>query len=236
MSIVIAGFLLGISLIVAIGPQNALIIKQGIKREAVVAVLAVCMLSDILLILGGTAGVGELIERAPIALVILKWLGAAYLAWFGFSCFRDAFKKDADALTVESETSPHAVSPSDSDFGHSSGGSVTTKTTTQALPQVQTTTRTWLKPVLAALAFTWLNPAAYIDAVIMLGGMANQYGTSGRWLFAAGALLASMTWFPLLGYGSTRFSTVLSQPQAWRFINFAIGCIMVMMCIRLLMH
>lgn len=235
MSIVIAGFLLGISLIVAIGPQNALIIKQGIKREAVVAVLAVCMLSDILLILGGTAGVGELIERAPIALVILKWLGAAYLAWFGFSCFRDAFKKDAGALTVESDSAPGITSPTSSDFGHS-GGSVTTKTTTKTQPQIQTTTHTWLKPVLAALAFTWLNPAAYIDALIMLGGMANQYGTSGRWLFAAGALLASMTWFPLLGYGSARFSTILSQPQAWRFINFAIGCIMVMMCIRVLMH
>ncbi|AKK05724.1 lysine efflux permease [Corynebacterium mustelae] len=235
MSIVIAGFLLGISLIVAIGPQNALIIKQGIKREAVVAVLAVCMLSDILLILGGTAGVGELIERAPIALVILKWLGAAYLAWFGFSCFRDAFKKDAGALTVESDSSPGTTSPTSSDFGHS-GGSVTTKTTTKTQPRTQTTTHTWLKPVLAALAFTWLNPAAYIDALIMLGGMANQYGTSGRWLFAAGALLASMTWFPLLGYGSARFSTILSQPQAWRFINFAIGCIMVMMCIRVLMH
>lgn len=80
MSIAIAGFLMGLSLIVAIGPQNALIIRQGVKREGVLAVLLVCIISDVILIFGGTAGVGALVERAPVALVALKWLGAAYLS------------------------------------------------------------------------------------------------------------------------------------------------------------
>ncbi|MCS4489786.1 LysE/ArgO family amino acid transporter [Corynebacterium sp. ES2794-CONJ1] len=224
MSIVIAGFLLGISIIVAIGPQNALIIRQGIKREAVGAVVAVCLISDILLIFGGTAGVGAIIERAPIILTILKYAGASYLAWFGLSCFRDAFKPKGGSMVIE-QSSPTA--PVD---GASGSGGVQVKV------RPQQRTRTWTKPVLAALAFTWLNPAAYIDALIMLGGMANQYGTSGRWYFATGALIASVVWFPLIGFGSSYFSHILAKPSSWRIINAAIGCIMAVMCVRLLMH
>ena len=63
MSIAVAGFLLGLSLIVAIGPQNALVIRQGVKREGLIVVLAICILSDIFLIFGGTAGVGVIIEK-----------------------------------------------------------------------------------------------------------------------------------------------------------------------------
>ena len=61
----LTGFALGLSLIVAIGPQNALIIKQGIRKQALIPVLAVCIISDILLIFGGTAGIGAIVERVP---------------------------------------------------------------------------------------------------------------------------------------------------------------------------
>lgn len=228
MSIAFAGFLMGLSLIVVIGPQNALIIRQGIKREGLIPILVVCILSDVILIFGGTAGVGALVDRAPIALVVLKWLGVAYLLYFGFTCFKEAFKRHGQALTVE-QSEPVAYEPTSS---ASSG--VITKTRTKAQPK--STQRTWVKPVLAALAFTWLNPAAYIDVLVMLGGIANQHGPDGRWVFALGALCASLTWFPFIGYTSTRFSTVLSRPAVWRYINVAIGIIMMIMCARLIMH
>ncbi len=241
MSIIIAGFLLGISLIVAIGPQNALVIRQGIKRQAVGVVLTVCIISDIILTTAGTAGVGALVDRAPIALTILKWLGATYLAWFGYNCFKDAFATTGRAIEINSNT-PHNDSTS-----NSTQHPPTTETATPSRAKVATPTRTiatttttpkahWLKPVLAALAFTWLNPATYIDTLVMLGGIANQHGEDGRWLFCLGALMASFLWFPLLGIGAIKFSRVLSQPQAWRAINFTIGCIMVIMCIRLVLH
>ncbi len=106
MSIAVAGFLLGLSLIVAIGPQNALVIRQGVKREGLIVVLAICILSDIFLIFGGTAGVGVIIEKAPLALVALKWFGAAYLAWFAVSCFRDMVKPRAlDSSATDDGTS-----------------------------------------------------------------------------------------------------------------------------------
>lgn len=230
MSIVVAGFLLGISLIVAIGPQNALIIRQGIKREAITAVVAVCLTSDVFLILGGTAGVGVLIEQAPIILTILKWAGAAYLAWFGLVCFKDAFKRSGDSIVIQQHNDDLQA------YTSSGSSSATTSIATKSQVQQSTVTKTWKKPVLAALAFTWLNPAAYIDALVMLGGMANQHGSTGRWYFAAGALLASLLWFPLLGYGAARFSHILARPQAWRVINFAIGIIMAVMCVRVIMH
>ncbi|AFM07236.1 LysE/ArgO family amino acid transporter [Corynebacterium pseudotuberculosis] len=243
MSIAIAGFLMGLSLIVAIGPQNALIIRQGVKREGVLAVLLVCIISDIILIFGGTAGVGALVERAPIALVVMKWLGAAYLLYFGISCWRDALKRRGDALTVEETEPEYAESIEIRSQQHSNSSLITAPKTRLGKPSQRSSVekthaphRPWVKPVLAALAFTWLNPAAYIDVLVMLGGIANQHGETGRWVFASGALAASFVWFPFIGFTSLRFAHVLARPTVWRYINIAIGVIMFIMCARLLMH
>lgn len=215
MSVFFSGVVIGLSLIVAIGPQNALIIKQGIKREHVVSILVVCLLSDVFLILGGTLGVGMLIERAPLFLVTLKWFGAAYLAYFAFTCFRDALRP-AETTVVE-EVSP----------GFS--------THTSPSPPATRTKTSWRKPVLTALAFTWLNPAAYIDALVMLGGIANQHGDVLRWYFAAGALLASCIWFPTIGFLSVKGASILQRPTMWRNINIVIGLVMVYMTVKLIL-
>ena len=74
-----AGLLTGLALIVAIGAQNAFVLRQGIRREHVGVVVLVCLLSDALLILAGTAGIGVIVERVPVVLEILRWGGAAYL-------------------------------------------------------------------------------------------------------------------------------------------------------------
>lgn len=102
MSIVLAGFVLGLSLIVAVGPQNAMLLKYGIRRDHIGLIIVVCALSDVILITSGTAGVGYLVERFPNALEALKYIGAAYLAFFTFTCFRDAFKTKGEAIDVES--------------------------------------------------------------------------------------------------------------------------------------
>ena len=216
-SVLLAGFSLGLSLIIAIGPQNAYIIKMGIKRDHVGPILLACLLSDVILINAGTAGVGFLVERFPTALVVIKYLGAAYLLYFGFTCFRDAFKKEQEALVVH-EKSPSSISPAPS-------GTVLTRTKS----------RTWVKPVLTALALTWLNPLAYVDALVMLGGIANHYGDQ-RWVFAAGAIAASAVWFPALGFGAYKLSRVLAKPTTWRVVNVVIGCVMLALTANLLLH
>lgn len=223
MSVFVSGLIIGLSLIVAIGPQNALIIKQGIKREHVVPILIVCLLSDVLLIMGGTLGVGALVESAPLFLVLMKWFGAAYLAYFAYTCFRDAAAKTEVAIVDES--SPATPAPAE-------GGAVKV-----AIAPAKTKPRTsWRGPVLTALAFTWLNPVAYIDALVMLGGIANQHGETLRWYFASGALLASVIWFPTIGTLSVKGAAFLQRPSSWRMINFAIGCLMVFMTIKLIMY
>lgn len=78
-----AGFLAGLTLIVAIGAQNAYVLRQGLRREHVGAVVLVCALSDVVLIVAGVAGIGVLVEKAPTALVVVRWLGVAFLTAYG---------------------------------------------------------------------------------------------------------------------------------------------------------
>ena len=72
-----AGLLTGLSLIVAIGAQNAFVLRQGLAREHVGAVVAICAVSDLVLIVAGVAGIGTIVEQAPWALDVVRWLGVA---------------------------------------------------------------------------------------------------------------------------------------------------------------
>jgi L-lysine exporter family protein LysE/ArgO len=80
-----AGLVTGLSLIVAIGAQNAFVLRQGLAREHVGLVVAICTLSDVLLIAAGVAGIGTIVEQAPWALDVVRWLGVAFLTWYGVS-------------------------------------------------------------------------------------------------------------------------------------------------------
>ena len=84
------GFTTGLSLIVAIGSQNAFVLRQGIRREHVLLTIVLCMLSDIILILAGVSGVGALIERASWILVIARIGGFAFLVCYAFFALRRA--------------------------------------------------------------------------------------------------------------------------------------------------
>jgi len=90
LSTALAGLAAGLSLIVAIGAQNAFVLRQGLRREHVGSVVLICMMSDATLIAAGTLGVGVLVARADWLLVALRWAGAAYLGWFALSAFRSA--------------------------------------------------------------------------------------------------------------------------------------------------
>ncbi|MFG3268624.1 LysE/ArgO family amino acid transporter [Streptomyces bobili] len=87
-----AGFGTGLSLIVAIGAQNAFVLRQGIRRDAVLPVVAICALSDALLITLGVAGVGALVVAWPGALTAVAWLGGAFLLCYGMLAARRVLK------------------------------------------------------------------------------------------------------------------------------------------------
>ncbi len=91
----IAGFALGGSLIIAIGAQNAFVLRQGLLKQHVLAVALFCAVSDATLILAGVAGFGEAVKAAPALLKVVQWGGAAFLVWYGLTAFRRAMQAGA---------------------------------------------------------------------------------------------------------------------------------------------
>ncbi|MFE7902079.1 LysE/ArgO family amino acid transporter [Streptomyces sp. NPDC057424] len=98
-----AGFGTGLSLIVAIGAQNAFVLRQGIRRQAVLAVVGICALSDAALIALGVGGVGAVVVRWPGALTVVGWVGGAFLLGYGALAARRVFRPDGGALRTEGE-------------------------------------------------------------------------------------------------------------------------------------
>ena len=88
----LVGFIASFTLIAAIGAQNAFVLRQGIRREHVLPVVALCTVSDIVLISAGIAGVGALISAHPSALNIAKFGGALFLVGYGLLAARRAWR------------------------------------------------------------------------------------------------------------------------------------------------
>ncbi|QFU76477.1 amino acid transporter [Halioglobus maricola] len=89
-----SGFLLSISLIMAIGAQNAFVLKQGIKKHHVFWVSLVCAVSDALLIAAGIAGFGAAVEAFPTLETVARYGGAAFLIIYGIKSLMSAFGPD----------------------------------------------------------------------------------------------------------------------------------------------
>jgi L-lysine exporter family protein LysE/ArgO len=182
------GFLTGLSLIIAIGAQNAFVIKQGLKREYVLLVVAICAASDALLIFLGTGGLGSLLQKHETLLELVRWFGVGYLTWFGIKSFRSVFQNKI--LETDLQIAPTRKSVA-----------------------------------LTCLGFTFLNPHVYLDTVIFLGSLANQFGEN-RWFFATGGSLASILWFSAIGFGARAASQYMSRPIFWKILDTCIAGIM----------
>lgn len=88
----LAGLGIGISLIAAIGAQNAFVLRQGVRRERVLLVVAICAVSDIVLVVGGAAGMGAALDAVPWLVQLVRWLGAAFLIGYGVIAARRAIR------------------------------------------------------------------------------------------------------------------------------------------------
>ena len=182
------GFFAGLGLIVAIGAQNAFVIRQGLTRQHVFVVVAICAIADAALIALGIAGLGAIIQGLPWLLEGVRWFGVAYLTWFGIKSVRSAFKNEVMDTSGAQTTS--------------------------------------LKKVVAAvLGFTLLNPHVYLDTVILLGSISNQFAED-RWVFGLGAMTASIVWFSSIGFGAKAASRFMSKPIFWRVLDSLIAVVM----------
>jgi L-lysine exporter family protein LysE/ArgO len=189
MNAVLAGLVAGLGLIVAIGAQNAFVIRQGLAKSHVLLVVLICAASDTALILAGVGGLGAAIQALPWLLLVFKVFGSGYLAWFGVKSVRSAIKGEY----LEAQTAGQSLSA--------------------------------IKIATSCLMFTWLNPHVYLDTVIFLGGIANQF-SSHRWWFALGASLASWLWFAGIGFGAQAASKWMSKPIFWRVLDSIIAALM----------
>lgn len=91
----VTGLVTGLTLIVAIGAQNAYVLRQGLAREHVGVVVLICALSDVALIAAGVAGIGTIVEEAPWSLTVVRWLGVAFLGWYGVSSLLRARRSES---------------------------------------------------------------------------------------------------------------------------------------------
>ncbi len=196
LNVAVVGFFAGLSLIVAIGAQNAYLLRLGLARNHVGVAVAICASADVVLIVLGIAGIGAFIRSQPAALEVIKWVGVVYLTGFAGRSFWRARRHE---VLLPADEPPQS-------------------TRTVALTMV---------------AFTFLNPHVYLDTVLLLGSIGNQYG-SDRWWFAAGAAVASISWFSVLGFGATAAAPLMSRPVTWRVLDVVIGLVMIVIAVSLL--
>ena len=218
LSPLLAGLGLGLSLIVAIGAQNLFVLRQGIRREYVFVVAAICALSDAVLIVLGVSGIGLVLLAVPWLVDVVRWAGAIFLVVYGLLAARRAWRPSGETLDAGSETL-------DAAGGAPSGAARPTSTAAQ----------TRLLPVvLTCLALTWLNPHVYLDTVFLLGTVANTHGDA-RWVFATGAVIASIAWFFGLAFGARYLGRWLSTPRAWRILDAIIAVVMIAIGVSLVL-
>ncbi len=103
---IITGLTLSLSLIVAIGAQNTFVLRQGLRREHVAAVVAVCALLDMGLMTLGVSGLAATLGDYPRALNALGLAGAAVVGWYGLSALRRAFSPHAMQAQLQGEPQP----------------------------------------------------------------------------------------------------------------------------------
>jgi L-lysine exporter family protein LysE/ArgO len=245
---VLAGLGLGLSLIIAIGAQNLFVLRQGIRREHVFAVAAICALSDLTLIVVGVSGVGAVLTAVPWLIDVVRWAGAAFLVGYGALAARRALRPGGEALRVDADGTADAADGTADGIVEpvtdaASGAARDGRSPLAASAAVSTTVRTpaparvrtgLAAAVLTCLALTWLNPHVYLDTVFLLGSIASTHG-DGRWWFALGAGAASILWFFTLAYGARLLGGVLGSPRAWRILDGVIALVMVALGVSLVL-
>ena len=181
----------GAGLIIAIGAQNAFVLKQGILKNQVFVTALFCALTDSLLISLGVGGFGELLALNPIILLIAKWGGAAFLFYYGFRAFRSVFSDHTLKMTKTGPLHP-----------------------------------TLKESILILSALSFLNPHVYLDTVVLLGTIGAQFENMDRLFFTLGAISASFIWFFGMCYGARYLAPLFGNPNAWKILDFLIGCVM----------
>ena len=194
----LTGFILGLSLILAIGAQNSFVLRQGLMGRHIFAVALFCSLSDALLIFIGVAGISIFLNN--YINLISDWLfavAAIWLACYGLLRLKDAIKGNS-ALVIESASSNELTS------------------------------------TLSFLALlTFVNPHVYLDTVVLIGSVSQQFHENTKIAYVLGASLASFVFFFSLAYGAKLLAPIMQKPVAWRLLDSLIAFVMFTLAIKM---
>lgn len=180
MSAFSAGMFLSISLIMAIGPQNAHLIRMGLRRQHLWLTVGVCAAGDIVLISLGVIGLSKLGGLSPTVHKLLLLAGVVFLLIYGSRAARNFLSGLKSQRNVASR---QACTPT-----------VANNTLMQTAPAMNRK-----QAVLTALAFSWLNPHAWLDTAVLIGTASLAYQTPGNTVFGLGAMTGAIIWFVFLG-------------------------------------
>ena len=245
----LAGLGLGLGLIVAIGAQNAFVLRQGIRREHVLPVVLICIGSDAVLIVAGVAGAGALFTAVPWLISAARWGGALFLLSYAVLAALRALRRRRPRTPrgFASTRTPWARCPgmgrgTERHWPPPSGQGASDRAGTSTLAIDSRTTTAVVVPepsrLLAVIAppwhFTWLNPHVYLDTFVLLGSVGSSHGPA-RWAFAAGAIVGSTLWFSALGLAARALAPVFARPVAWRVLDGIIAVVMTSVATGLLL-
>ncbi|KRC11956.1 lysine transporter LysE [Hydrogenophaga sp. Root209] len=193
-----AGMVLSISLIMAIGPQNAHVLRMGLQRQHLWLTVVVCALADIALISLGVLGLAQLGGLSDKLMGALVGAGVLFLSVYGWQAFQRFLHPRALALDTQ-DGDQHA--------------------TLVAEPVSRR------QAVLSALAFSWLNPHAWLDTAVLIGTASLAYG-QGSTVFGLGAAAGSVVWFLALGVAAFWLGRRLNSLHVWRALDGMVALMM----------
>jgi len=198
LSAFLTGFILGLSLILAIGAQNSFVLRQGLMGSHVFTVAFFCSLSDAFLIFIGVAGISIFFNN--YINLVSDWLfiiSAVWLLGYGLLRLKDSIKGNS-VLTVE---------------GTLDGGI--------------TSTLSFL------VVITFANPHVYLDTIVLIGSISQQFPGNTKLAYTIGASLASFIFFFSLAYGAKFLSPIMQKPIAWRILDSFIAFVMFSLAIKM---
>ena len=192
------GFFLGLSLIIAIGAQNAFVLRQGILRQHVFNIALFCSIADSFLIILGIAGISyffnDFINEYS---KLIFGIASLRLFIYGVVRIRSALRLNSLIITNNQKSSG------------------------------------LLNAISIVSIFTFANPHVYLDTMILIGSVSQQFIDLNRVYFAIGACIASFVWFFGIAYGAKLLTPIMQKPNHWRILDSLIALIMFIISINL---
>ena len=187
----LTGFFLGLSLIVAIGAQNAFVLRQGVLRQHVFFIALFCSIADTFLIIIGITGISYFFnDFVNEYSKIIFGIASLWLFLYGVLRLRSAFRSNSVIISNNQES--------------------TSLVNTISIVSI----------------ITFANPHVYLDTMILIGSISQQFIGNSKIYFAIGSCFASFIWFFGIAYGAKLLTPIMQKPKHWRILDSFIAIIM----------